>query len=118
MRDIELSEDTSDFVFVDGEPQFVSGCDQVGQSVRVTLLTFQSEWFLDLTYGTPWYTRVLGQRFSAGQIAITVSDAILALPGVASIENITAQKTDERSATVVADVLTVEGARVRAEAGV
>lgn len=118
MIDIAVDPVTEDFIIIDGVPQTVEGVDQVCQAVRLTLKAFQGEWFIDLAYGVPWYTRVLGHRFSGGQIALTVSDAILSVPGVAAIEDIRAVKTGEREATVTADILTDQGAQATVTAQV
>lgn len=34
----------------------------VGQRLKIRLLTFREEWFLDTTYGVPWFQRLLGQK--------------------------------------------------------
>jgi hypothetical protein len=34
----------------------------VGQRLKIRLLTFRQEWFLDTTYGVPWFQRLLGQK--------------------------------------------------------
>jgi len=109
MTDIMASAETNDLVFVNGRVQSVSGSDQVAQAVRLTLQTFQGEWFADLAFGVPWFTKVLGQSFNPGQIQLTVTEAILGVSGVASIEEIKASKSGVRGVTVEAKVLTTDG---------
>jgi hypothetical protein len=112
MIDILVDNIKNDLVIIGGVVQMVSGTDQIKQAIRLKLLTFSGEWFLDLSYGVPWYTRVLGKRFSAGQIQMTVSDAISTIPGVKSIVDIVAVKQGERSALVTVQVLTNVGDKV------
>ncbi len=118
MIDIAVDSVTEDLILIGGVPQTVSGVDQTCQGIRLTLKAFQGEWFLNLAYGVAWFLRVLGRRFNGGQIALTVSDAILSVPGVASIVDIRAVKTGEREATVTTDVLTDQGAQATVTAQV
>lgn len=104
----------NDLVITDAATvDLVSGADEIIQHVKAVLLTCQGEWFLDLAHGTPWFTRVIGQRFNAGQINITVRDAILSVAGVASITDISSERgLAPRSAKVSVEVLTDDGAKV------
>ena len=36
--------------------------ENVGQRLRLRLLTFEGEWFLDTTYGVPYFQRILGRK--------------------------------------------------------
>lgn len=109
MIDLLASTETNDLVITNGVVQTVSGTAQISQAIRLVLLTFQGEWFLDQDYGVPWYTRVLGQKFSAGQIQLTVADSILSVRGVSSIIEISAVKNGIRSVLVTAKVQTTSG---------
>lgn len=109
MIDFLATDDERDIVLIDGVPQLVTGTDQVAQAIRLTLLTFQGEFFLDTAFGVPWYARVLGHQFNAGQIQITVTEAILGVTGVVSIQEIGAVKSGPRSALVTVKVLTTTG---------
>ena len=93
--------------------------DIVAQHVRSILLICQGEWFLNLAAGTPWFTRVIGHKFSAGQINITVRDAILSVAGVAEIQDLTSTSgPGRREATVNVRVLTTEGESILVNAEV
>lgn len=34
----------------------------VGQRLKIRLLTFQGEWFINTVYGVPYFSRLLGQK--------------------------------------------------------
>lgn len=113
MTDFALDDECNDLVIVDNEPVLVSGVDRVARHVKTVLETGQGEWFLDLEHGTPWFARILGHKFSAGQTNITVRDAILSIDGVASIRSVASVKgSTPRSAIVTVVVLTTQGAEV------
>jgi hypothetical protein len=110
---------TNDLVIENDAPTLVEGIDLIAQHVRSILLICQGEWFLDLAAGTPWFQRVLGHRFNAGQINITVRDAILSVDGVASIQDIVSTRgAGRRVADVKVTVLTDQGAEVIVDAEV
>jgi hypothetical protein len=102
---------TNDLVIENDAPVLVDGSDLIAQHVEAILLMCQGEWFLDLGAGTPWFTRVIGQKFSAGQVNVTVRDAILSVTGVASIEDIVSvrDRVNTRNVNVTVKVLTDEG---------
>ena len=103
----------NDIVFENDAPVLVEGVDLIAQQVRTILLICQGEWFLDLAAGTPWFQRIIGHKFSPGQMNITVRDAILSVDGVASIKNIVSVRgAQPRSANITVTVLTTQGAEV------
>ncbi len=109
----------NDLVIENDAPVLVEGIDLIAQHVRTILLICQGEWFLDLAAGTPWFQRIIGHKFNAGQINITVRDAILSVDGVASIVDIVSVRgAQPRSADIKVKVLTTQGAEVIIEAEV
>lgn len=44
-----------DFRIIAGRLQLVSGSDAVAERLRVRLHAYLGEWFLDRTFGLPWY---------------------------------------------------------------
>ena len=108
---------TNDLVIENDAPATVEGVDMIAQHVRAILLICQGEWFLDLAAGTPWFTRVIGHKFNAGQINITVREAILSVDGVASIQDIESTRIEgTRSIDIKVTVLTDQGAEAIIEA--
>ncbi len=58
----------------------------VGQRLKIRLLTFMGEWFLDTTYGVPYWQRLLGiKQTSKSAIDLIFQQQILAEPGVKEI---------------------------------
>jgi hypothetical protein len=70
-----------------------SGLEAVAIGIRVRLLMFRGEWFLNLRTGVPWLVNatvpageaLLGQRFNEARARAAVSEAILRTPGVKAI---------------------------------
>lgn len=108
----------NDLVIENDAPVIVTNGDEIAQHVRSVLLICQGEWFLDLAFGTPWFTRVIGQKFSSGQVNITVRDAILSIDGVSEIVDLrsTRPTSDNRTVRITVTVKTVTGEQVEATA--
>ena len=102
---------SNDLVIENDAPVLVEGSDLIAQHVEAILLMCQGEWFLDLGAGTPWFTRVIGQKFNSGQINITVRDAILSVVGVSTIEDIKSvrDRLNNRTVNVTVKVRTDVG---------
>lgn len=58
----------------------------VGQRLKIRLLTFKDEWFMDTTYGCPWWQRLLGvKQTSKASADLIFQQQILLEPGVKEI---------------------------------
>lgn len=58
----------------------------VGQRLKIRLLSFQNEWFMDTTYGVPWWQRLLGVKQTSKAAAdLIFQQQILLEPGVKEI---------------------------------
>lgn len=58
----------------------------VAQRLKIRLLTFQNEWFLDTTYGVPYWQRLLGiKQTSKAAADLIFQQQILAEEGVKEI---------------------------------
>jgi hypothetical protein len=80
----------------------------VAQAVQTRLRLLTGEWFLDLSGGTPYDTRVLGYNTQATR-DLTIKERILGTPGVTGIASY-ASSVVGRKMTVVARVDTLYGA--------
>lgn len=62
----------------------------VAQRLKIRLLTFQEEWFLDTTYGVPYFQRILGKKkVTKSSIDLIFQEQILLETGVKEIVSFT-----------------------------
>ena len=59
-----------------------SRVDVVAQRLRIRLLTFREEWFLDTSYGVPYLQRILGFKIKKSAVDLIFQREILAENGV------------------------------------
>lgn len=94
----------------DGGFQFASGLAGVAQAVRVRLLMFREEWFLNLDAGVPWYQEILGEKVDDSLLRQRIIEAVAATPGVVEILTLTiARDTATRRIAITIAVRTVFG---------
>lgn len=69
--DILLDETTHDAIFVNGATPMTDGVsDALKQRLKMKLMTFKGEWFLNINYGTPYYQQIFGKGRSKSSIDI------------------------------------------------
>jgi hypothetical protein len=74
-----------DYVFGHGNADFLVNVPAaVGQLVQNTLDISEGEWFLDNTFGTPWWQEILDY---GGNYDTALQGTILAVPGVTGLPN-------------------------------
>jgi len=74
-----------DYQFGHGSADFIADSPAVVQLLlQNTLLIFEGEWFLDNTFGTPWYQSIQGY---GGNYDMALQGTILGCPGVTGIDN-------------------------------
>lgn len=59
--------------------------ENVAQRLRIRLLTFEGEWFLDTVYGIPYWQRILGKKPTRSAIDQILQQEILEESGVKEI---------------------------------
>lgn len=59
-----------------------SRVDVVAQRLRIRLLTWREEWFLDTSYGVPYLQRILGFKIKKSAVDLIFQREILAENGV------------------------------------
>lgn len=64
--------------------QYVAGADETIQRIKVTLLHFYGEYFLNILNGVPWFELILGGKDYRLAEAI-LRQAVLKVPGVVSL---------------------------------
>ena len=88
--DFKLDPTSWDIIWHNG-PLLVEGTTQpltetVGQRLKIRLLTFYGEWFINTVYGVPYFQRLLGQKQTSKAAAdLIFQSQILAEPGVKEI---------------------------------
>lgn len=110
--DLKLDERTWDIVFVNGENVVTKGMvDIVAQRLTIRLKTFLAEWFLNVEYGVPWDTRILGQKVKKSAVDIILQDQIYSERGVSRISHFRSSMngTGERKYSLEFRVVTTDG---------
>jgi hypothetical protein len=70
--------------------RFTTGLTAIKQGVRRRMQMFLGEWFLDESLGVDYWGSVLGQKFNEARVLQAFRPALLASPGVISIDSLSA----------------------------
>ena len=102
-HDISLSK-TADMILIDG-------AERVRQQIKVTLLTFFGEWFLDTTFGVPYLEYILIKNPSRANIENILRQKIMDVPDVTGVPtvNIQIDAQTRRAQFEFPDIETTEG---------
>lgn len=91
--DLALSRADHDlwFPLVDGDTNKhtilpINGADKVGQQIKITLLAFLGEWFLDVTFGVPYLEEILIKNPRISTVETILRAHINAVPHVIRLE--------------------------------
>lgn len=92
--DFKLSPDSWDIIWHNGPLQVEDTTqpltETVGQRLKIRLLTFMNEWFMDTTYGVPYWQSLLGvKQTSKARADLIFQQQILAEQGVKEIVTFT-----------------------------
>jgi hypothetical protein len=103
-------DENGDYKFGNGSADFLKNSPPtVAQHVATRLKLLQSEWFLDLTEGTPWKTRVLGTD-TMSTYNMAIRERILNTEGVTGIAAYSSSlNRDTRELSVSATINTTYG---------
>lgn len=80
--DIALNHDTHDLPPLIG---LIDGQARIRQQVEILLLTFKGEWFLDTTFGIPYFEYILIKGPRRAQVEAILRSEIRQVPGVLRI---------------------------------
>lgn len=87
--DFLLDEQTRDIVWRNGpltkDQTTQPLIDTVRQRLLILLRSYQGEWFLDTTYGIPYYQSILGRKTTKDGVDLIFQTAILSENGVKEI---------------------------------
>lgn len=111
MPDLRLDKLTHDILLVDGDFELTTTEDEsLAQRLKVKLLTWQSEWYLDSTVGIPYIQSILGKNRSLQAIEAIFQDAILEEPEVLQLVSLnTSLNKVNRILTVTFNVRSASG---------
>jgi len=82
--DIQLDRDTHDLVIDPGtgDIQLLDGPRRIAQQIKVTLLAFLGEWFLDTSFGVPYLEEVMIKNPRSSTLQAIFRAKITDVPGV------------------------------------
>ncbi len=87
--DLALTLDTHDLdLSPSGDAEWIEAAERVGQQIKVTLLTFLGEWFLDITFGVPYIESIMVKGPSRSDIEAILRARIADVPGVSSVQKL------------------------------
>jgi len=89
--DLALAEDHDLALDLLGRTALVGGARRVRQQVKVTLMTFLGEWFLDTSFGVPYFEQILLKTPDRTSIEVVLRARILAVPGVVRVRRLDLQ---------------------------
>ncbi|CAB3744729.1 MULTISPECIES: hypothetical protein [Achromobacter] len=108
--DLALSADHDLDLDLLGRTSFVDGAERIAQQIKTTLLTFLGEWFLDTTFGVPYFDDVLVKSPNRASIEAIFRARIRAVPDVARVRGLELQiERQLRVLRVTYDVDTAAG---------
>lgn len=88
MLDLALDAKTHDLAFLNGDVLFIDNAERVAQQIKIQLLTFLGEWFLDVTHGVPYLDYVLVKNPNFTLIRELFREQILKVDGVSNLVSI------------------------------
>lgn len=87
MLDLALNVKTHD-IALNGDVMFIDDVERVAQQIKIQLLTFLGEWFLDVTHGVPYLEYVLVKNPNFTLIRELFREQILKVDGVSNLVSI------------------------------
>ncbi|MEX4584681.1 hypothetical protein MY756_05540 [Haemophilus influenzae] len=87
MIDLKLS-GQHDLMIKDRKLVLVDGVNQKAQQIKVVLLTFLGEWFLDTTIGLPYFDEILTKNPDNARIQSIFRKKIMGVKGVLAVERL------------------------------
>jgi hypothetical protein len=87
MLDLALNAKTHDLA-LNSDVMFIDNAERVAQQIKIQLLTFLGEWFLDVTHGVPYLNYVLVKNPNFTLIRELFREQILKVNGVSNLVSI------------------------------
>lgn len=108
-RALKIDPTTGDLVHDGKNLQLVGGVEAIAQALRTRLAFFQGEWFLDETFGVPYFQTILGKTVSLLAVREVFRTIITDTVGVLSIKSLELRQTSAREFMLVFSVDTDVG---------
>ncbi len=90
--DIALGRKSHDLVFTLGlDLILIDNAERVAQQIKITLLAWLGEWFLDTSFGTPYLEYILVKGPDRGVIESVLRAQITSVPDVQGVTSLTLQ---------------------------
>lgn len=91
--------------------QFITGIEEIAQTIRTRLRLFFGEYFRDISQGTPWFQVVFLKETSLSRKDAVIKRIISQTPGVVQLINFRANyNIDARTYSISCQVITTFGA--------
>ncbi len=108
--DLALGEDHDLATDALGRTRLIGGADRIRQQIKVTLLAFLGEWFLDTSFGVPYFENILVKNPDRATIEAVLRARILDVPGVARVGRLTLEiERTQRALRVTFESETTDG---------
>lgn len=88
MLDIALDAKTHDLVIRDGDFLHIDNAERVAQQIKIQLLTWYGEWFLDITHGVPYLDYILVKNPNFTLIRQVLMEQIQKVTDVDSVDSL------------------------------
>lgn len=102
MLDLALNAKSHDIVLRDGDMLLIDNAERVAQQIKIQLLTFYGEWYLDTTWGVPYLEYILVKNPNFTIIRQIFREQILSVDDVDSVESLDV-KYDAQTRTMTLD---------------
>ena len=90
--------------------QFITGQNEIAQTIQTRLRLFLGEYFRDITDGTPWFEQILGKATNMNAREAALRQRVANTKGVIRLTAFTTDfNIDEKTYTVSVSVLTQYG---------
>src|SRR5690606_18024423 len=89
--DLKLADDHDLALSSAGDARLLDGAERIAQQIKVTLLTFLGEWFLDTDFGVPYLEQVLIKAPQRAQLEAVFRARIADVPGVRGVRRLDLQ---------------------------
>ncbi len=116
MIDLALDAKKHDLIIADGDFIVIDNAERVAQQIKIQLLTWLGEWFLDTTHGVPYLDYILVKNPNLELIASIFREQIMKVDDVDFVNSLEIDYNErERTMTVQYEASTSYGLVTRKE---